>query len=178
MYLIMRCTFLMVTVTLYSLVESKCPSLFEEFNKACYYYGNNQVATPEDAKRTCGSLGGYLLNVDADLENSHTIDRLKAQSTVFDGYWIGGKYDNNNRIWVWERADMNGRPVIEYMNPEESQYANWGPGQPDAIVGFEYRPYVAIMVRYRVQPWAWYSETRLNNLRMSYVCEAYWKEDV
>ena len=63
------------------LVNTKCPSFFEEYNSACYYLGNNRVNNVNDAFRTCYSLGGYLLNVDAEAENSYIVNKIKQQPT-------------------------------------------------------------------------------------------------
>ena len=64
------------------------------------------------------------------------------------------------------------------MNPGEAQYKNWGPREPNAI-DLVYQPFVAIMTRYRVIPYRWYSENRALNMPggMSYICEADWRPE-
>lgn len=97
---------------------------------------------------------------------------------VFDGYWIGGFFNGQN--WVWQKTDQTGNVVDIFMNPQEEQYKNWGPDQPNAIGVLVYRPFVAIMVRHRLVPYRWYSENGRMQMPggMSYVCEADWKPDV
>lgn len=171
----MRLQSLIVISYLVLACDAGCPSLFEEYNWACYYIGNNPVGSVHEAFRACYRLGGYLLNIDASLENTHVVERIQQQPTIYDGYWIGGFF--NGQYWVWQKTDQSGTVVETFMDPNAEQYKNWGPGQPNAYAMNIYKPYAAIGVRYRPNPYKWYSENEFARTPggMSYVCEADWK---
>lgn len=57
--------------------ETKCPTPFTEFNRACHYIGTDSVASRHVALAHCQALGGYLANLNSELEANYTMDKIK-----------------------------------------------------------------------------------------------------
>ena len=79
-----------------------------------YYQVFNQGLRWEDAKAYCESIGGHLVTITNQEEETLIEDLLSIHGGV--NYWMGAQKVNGRMAWV---------------TGEDFSFANWGPGQPD-----------------------------------------------
>ena len=99
---------------------SDVPSDAVEYN-GHYYKAFDVDVTWNEAKLYCESLGGHLVTITSQGEQS-TIDSLLAECRR-NAYWIGGYFDNNS--WKW-------------VTNESFTYTHWAFRLPDNFTGNEY----------------------------------------
>ncbi|MDO5422130.1 MAG: C-type lectin domain-containing protein [Eubacteriales bacterium] len=94
-------------------------------HKYAMYYGNEEgLATWQEARDFCESLGGHLATITSAAENSaiyNFVNNYWKEEMLFFGFsdW------QEEGVWVWE-------------NGEESDYTNWASGEPNDQNGQDY----------------------------------------
>ena len=147
-----------------------CPQGFEEFNYSCYIFGQTAVSSYNNAFYTCFNKGGYLVNINAEIENKYVIEKLQKQNNVLNGWWTGGSY--NGQYWVWQKTSQ-GTVVPVPMDPDG--FSDWGRYQVENR--FVRDAKTAIMKNGVFTPYKWYAFNTWSVpvLGMSYICEADYK---
>ncbi|XP_055901598.1 uncharacterized protein LOC129928991 isoform X2 [Biomphalaria glabrata] len=87
------------------------------YNNRQYYLSKFIVLDVKAAISKCGSLGGYLMEVNnkAELNIAHEL----AVNTTVDRAYIAGSDENQENLWIYPRTKLN------------MTFTRWMPGQPD-----------------------------------------------
>ena len=80
------------------------------------YYISREWLSWADAKARADALGGYLLTINSEAENTWVKDNLGDYK--WDSYWLGLNDINEEGTFVWD-------------NGSESTYSNWWQGEPN-----------------------------------------------
>ena len=81
-----------------------------------YYIAQEWISWSE-AVETATKLGGYLLTINSEAENTWVKDNL-GDNYKWDSYWIGYNDNNEEGTFVWD-------------NGSDSTYTNWNGGEPN-----------------------------------------------
>ena len=81
------------------------------------YYLAQQWLTWSEAKDLATELGGYLLTINSEAENTWIVNNI-GENYKWDEYWLGLNDINEEGTFVWD-------------NGSESTYSNWWQGEPN-----------------------------------------------
>jgi hypothetical protein len=82
------------------------------FGRHWYQALPEQLSNPEEVRKRCQEMGGYLVCIETEDEQAF-VEKIAGQRK----YWIGGRSGDDGK-WSW----MNGSPIT---------FAKWCPGQPN-----------------------------------------------
>ncbi|MBQ7577622.1 MAG: hypothetical protein IJT21_05050 [Synergistaceae bacterium] len=98
--------------------EDNTPSVNNEWNNHRYEIYNESL-TWEEARQRCESLGGHLVTITSDAEQTFITQLLTVSSTNYSVYWIGANADSSG-AWHWVTDEVF-----------EKQYSNFAANQPN-----------------------------------------------
>ncbi|CAB3985649.1 Hypothetical predicted protein, partial [Paramuricea clavata] len=98
--------------------EVVCDLGWKPFRKSCYKTSDVKRQWLA-AKRDCGDLGGHLLKIDDQAEQSYFYKQI--WNLWHSRFWIGLNDPRGNGTWKWE------------SDSSSPQYTNWNAGEPNGI---------------------------------------------
>ncbi|MCD7773994.1 MAG: leucine-rich repeat protein [Clostridiales bacterium] len=101
-----------------ALVFNTIPAEASEFN-GNYYLVYDSYITWEEAKANCEALGGHLVTITSEEENTFVTSLISSYSSSLD-FWIGITDKDNEGNWS------------TWITGETVTYTNWGSGEPDS----------------------------------------------
>ncbi|XP_065663104.1 uncharacterized protein LOC136085711 isoform X2 [Hydra vulgaris] len=107
-------------------VSNGCENGWFEYGKYCYFFQNKTLKGKNwsDASLSCQFMGGHLLSIEDEAENSFIKNILNDDSLKKDNYWIGLNDDCNNREFKWSDS-------------KNLKFSNWLPKKPNNLVNGE-----------------------------------------
>ncbi|CAB1321038.1 unnamed protein product, partial [Coregonus sp. 'balchen'] len=84
--------------------DDKCPICADgwmDYGKKCYYFSNSKLTWVESRDK-CVSMGGHLVIIDSEEEQTFLDDTVGAKMSVGeDKFWIGLTDKNEEGKWLW-----------------------------------------------------------------------------
>lgn len=89
---------------------------------SCYYMGKTKLSW-EDARKTCASMGAYLVEIESEVENDYLVKLWSSAGLIegSSGPWIGASDQKLEGHFTWEHS---GRSLV-------SGFQHWGVREPN-----------------------------------------------
>ncbi len=106
----------------------------------------DDILTWQEAKEKCEELGGHLVTITSEEEQSIVNELMSEGGRV--GYFIGGQLQNGEMAWI---------------TGERFDYTNWDPGEPNNYDGIE-----NVCMMYKRGTW---NDTNESDIKHGFICE-------